>query len=87
MTKSVSQGIYEHYKSTPKLRRYYQVLFLSHMEETGQVLVHYQPLYWDEGGNNDVHKDGITVWTRTLFNFTENVTWKGQTIPRFKRVS
>lgn len=81
----ISQGIYEHYKSTPEDPKYYQVLFLSHFEETGETMVHYQPLYFnDEGG---VYDDGITVWTRTLENFCETVEWNGQTKPRFKRLA
>ena len=81
----ISQGVYEHYKSTPKDRKYYQVLFLSHMEESGETLVHYQPLYWNN--ENNVYDDGVTVWTRTLKNFCESVEWDGQTVPRFKRIS
>lgn len=87
MNKVVLQGIYEHYKSTPKQRRYYQVLFLSHQEDSGEVLVHYQPMYWHEEDDNTIYEDGITIWTRTLLNFSENVTWKGKAVPRFKRVS
>jgi hypothetical protein len=81
----ITQGVYEHYKSTPNDPKYYQVLFLSHMEETAEVLVHYQPLYWNNEGN--VYDDGITVWTRTLTNFCETVEWQGKTSPRFKRVA
>ena len=83
----VSQGIYEHYKSTPAAPKRYQVLFLSHSEETRQVLVHYQPMYWDDTNDNAVYDDGITIWTRSLENFCENVAWKGSTVPRFRRVS
>ena len=42
----IAQGIYEQYKSTAQDRRNYQVLLLSHDEETHNILVHYQPLYW-----------------------------------------
>lgn len=80
----VGQGIYEHYKSTKEEPKYYQVLFLSHLEETRETLVHYQPLYYKDDG---VYDDGIAVWTRTLKNFCENVEWQGKTVPRFKRVS
>lgn len=80
----VTQGIYEHYKSTPDDRKYYQVLMLSHHEETHEVLVHYQPLYFLEG--DAIYSDGITVWTRTLENFQENVQHNGKTMPRFTRI-
>ena len=80
----ITQGIYEHYKSTPKDRKYYQVLFMSRHEETLELLVHYQPLYFLE---DDVYKDGITVWTRTLENFTETVKYNGKIMPRFTRIS
>jgi len=80
----VRQGIYEHYKSTPAKRRYYQVLFLSHYEETLELMVQYIPLY--ELGENDASKDGIAVWTRTLANFEETVEYNGAQMPRFKRI-
>lgn len=80
----ISQGIYEHYKSTTKSPKYYQVLLLSHDEATLATLVHYQPLYYQE---DDVYDDGITVWTRTFENFTEKVEWQGKLAPRFKRIS
>lgn len=82
----VSQGIYEHYKSTKETPKYYQVLLLSRSEADRHVLVHYQPLYWDETMDNGVYEDGITVWTRTLENFCEQVEWQGQKLPRFKRI-
>ncbi len=79
----ISQGIYEHYKSTKDNRKYYQVIFLSHFEDTLEVMVHYTPLFYD---NDGVYNDGITVWTRTLDNFMESVEWEGKTVPRFRRV-
>lgn len=81
----VTQGIYEHYKSTPEDRKYYQVLFLSRNEETHEILVNYQPLYWHNGGG--IYDDGIAVWTRNLENFTSDVEWNGKTAPRFKPIS
>ena len=81
----VTQGIYEHYKSTPSEPKFYQVLLLSHLEETGETLVHYQPLYWDN--KDGAYDDGITTWTRTLKNFCEDVEWNGKTLPGFKRIS
>ncbi len=80
----ITQGIYEHHKSTPDHRMYYQVLFLSHNEPDLEVLVHYVPLYTlreDKQTN-----DGIAVWTRTLKNFEETVEWGGKTIPRFTKI-
>ncbi len=81
----VKQGVYEHYKSTPKDRKLYQVLFLSHNEENLEVLVHYVPLYFVE--DDPIYDDGITIWTRTLKNFTERVEYNGKTVPRFKLIS
>jgi hypothetical protein len=80
----VTQGIYEHYKSKPGKQKLYQVLFLSHNEADLEVLVHYAPLYHV---NDTMIKDGITIWTRTLKNFSENVIVEGKSVPRFKRVS
>ena len=80
----ITQGIYEHYKSTPKDRKHYQVLFLSHFEDTLEVMVHYIPMYFEE--NDSVYSDGITIWTRTLQNFEETVEYKGKQMPRFTRI-
>ncbi len=79
----VTQGIYEHYKSTSESRKLYQVILLSHDEETLETLVHYVPLYFVE--NDEVYSDGINTWTRTLQNFTETVTYNGKEVPRFTR--
>lgn len=79
-----SQGIYEHYKSTPEHRMYYQVLFLSHNEPNLEVLVHYVPLY--TLGEDKTTNDGIVVWTRTLANFEETVEYNDKQIPRFTRI-
>lgn len=38
-------GVYEHYKSTPQDRRYYQVLGFARHTETEEMLVIYVPLY------------------------------------------
>lgn len=62
----------------------YQVLFLSHHEETMEVLVHYVGLTVEE--MKDFMKDGTAIWTRTLKNFSETVEHKGETMPRFKRI-
>lgn len=81
----ITQGIYEHYKSTPENRRLYQVLLLSHNEADMEVLVHYTPLYHDE--TSDIGTDGITVWTRPLKDFNASVQLDGETVPRFKLIS
>ena len=81
----ITQGIYEHYKSMPEHRMYYQVLFLSHNEPDLEVLVHYVPLYkLREDKQTD---DDIAVWTRTLKNFAETVEYNGKTVPRFTKIS
>lgn len=81
----ITQGVYEHYKSTSEDKKLYQVLFLSHFEETHEVMVHYIPLYYVE--KDGIYDDGITVWTRTLENFEETVEHNGKTLPRFTRIS
>lgn len=81
----ITQGIYEHYKSTPEEPKFYQVLFLSHHEETLKVLVHYVPLYTK--ANDDITTDGIAIWTRSLKDFTQTVKYNGKTIPRFKLIN
>ncbi len=81
----ITQGIYEHYKSTPESRMLYQVLFLSHNESDLTVLVHYSPLYYH--ANDAISSDGISIWTRTLENFMENVDYNGKSVPRFTLVS
>ena len=80
----ITQGVYEHYKSTPEDRKYYQVVMLSHDEVTRGELVHYQPLYWNNSGG--IYDDGVTVWTRTLENFSQDIEHNGKQMPRFKRV-
>lgn len=81
----ITQGIYEHYKSTDEAPKLYQVLFLSRREETLEILVNYAPLYFTKG--DELYSDGIVVWTRTLKNFTDTVEYRGKTIPRFKLIS
>lgn len=81
----ITQGIYEHYKSTPEDRKLYQVLFLTHDEATLEVLVHYVPLYHQH--DDRVLKDGIAGWTRTLTNFTDEVELNGKKVPRFRLVN
>jgi hypothetical protein len=68
---SVNVGdIYEHYK---KMR--YRILAVARHSESLEELVVYQALY----GERD-------VWVRTLPMFLENVSIKGGSQPRFKRV-
>lgn len=81
----ITQGIYEHYKSTPDHKMYYQVLFVSHNEPDLEILVHYVPLYKLEQ-DKDLN-DGISIWTRTLKNFEESVTYNGKSVPRFALIS
>jgi hypothetical protein len=83
-TQAITQGVYEHYKSTPEDRKYYQVIMLSRDEIILGILVHYIPMYWNNGGG--IYDDGITVWTRTIDNFNETVEYNGETKPRFLRV-
>ena len=80
----ITQGIYEHYKSTPEDKKLYQVLILSHNEENLEVMVHYIPLYTST--DSIELKDGIALWTRTLKNFSENVEYNGKQMPRFTRI-
>lgn len=80
----ITQGIYEHYKSTPENRKLYQVLMLSHNEETLEIMVHYIPLYTSEDGIE--LKDGIAAWTRRLNNFSEDVEYNGKQMPHFTRI-
>ncbi len=81
----ITQGVYEHYKSTPEDRKYYQVIMLSRDEVTLGILVHYIPMYW----NNDsgIYDDGITTWTRTIENFSKTVEYNGEIKPRFTLVN
>ena len=81
----IAQGVYAHYKSTTEDPKYYQVLFLSHFEDTLEVMVHYIPMYFTNDGG--IYDDGIAVWTRTLANFTEDVEYNGKTMPRFTLVT
>lgn len=73
-------GIYEHYKSTPENRHYYQVLGFAQHTETDDVLVIYLPLYTnpDEGG--------LRIRARPLEMFIETVEREGETVPRFRYV-
>ncbi len=70
-------GVYEHYKSTPKDRRYYQVLGVARHTETDELMVIYIPLYVVPE-----HK-GPRYQLRPLGMFMEKVEHNGKTMPRF----
>ncbi len=84
MSKKVRQypetGVYEHYKSTPKSRRYYQVLGFARHTETEEVLAVYMPLYVIPE-----HK-GLRLQVRPLDMFMEEIEYRGKTLPRFKYI-
>lgn len=73
-------GIYEHYKSTPGSRRYYQLLGFARHTETEEVLVIYIPLYTDKSTL------GLRLQARPLDMFTGNITLNGKKQPRFSFV-
>lgn len=73
-------GVYEHYKSTPEDRRYYQVLGFARHTETEEILAVYIPLYVIPGHT------GLRLQVRPLDMFVENVTYNGNVVPRFRYV-
>lgn len=75
-----SVGVYEHYKSTSKDRRYYQVLGFARHTETDEIFAVYIPLYVIPE-----HK-GLRLQVRPLSMFVENVTHRGKTVPRFRYI-
>jgi hypothetical protein len=79
-TKYPRSGIYEHYKSTPGDRRYYQVLGTAKNTETKEKFVIYIPLYV-----LPEHK-GLKLQARPLDMFLETVEWKGKTLSRFNYI-
>lgn len=68
--KTVSQGIYHHYKGS-----LYQVLHTAQHSETEEPLVVYRCLYGEYG-----------VWVRPLAMFTETVEVDGKQVARFELV-
>ena len=70
-------GIYEHYKSTDRDKRYYQVLGVARNTETEEKLVVYIPLYVIPE-----HR-GLRMQVRPLEMFLETVEWKGKKLSRF----
>lgn len=73
-------GVYEHYKSSPKDRRYYQVLGFARHTETEEILVIYIPLYVIAE-----HK-GLRLQARPLDMFEESVILDGKKLPRFRYI-
>lgn len=73
-------GIYEHYRSTPSSRRYYQLLGFARHTETEEVLAIYIPLY------TGTSTTGLRLQARPLNMFTEDVTVDGERRQRFRFV-
>ncbi len=73
----ISCGKYQHYK-TGKL---YEVIGVARHRETHEEMVIYKALYeCDTFGSNQ-------VWVRPKAMFAENVTYEGNSVPRFKRIA
>ena len=77
-TKYPPVGIYEHYKSTPQNRRYYQILGFAKHTENEEILAVYVPLYVIPE-----HK-GLRLQARPLKMFIESVELDGEMVPRFR---
>ena len=73
-------GVYEHYKSAPESRRYYQVLGFARHTETEEILAVYIPLYVIP------EHTGLRLQVRPLDMFMENVKHNGEMMPRFRYV-
>lgn len=73
-------GVYEHYKSTPRDRRYYQVIGFARHTETEEIVAVYIPLYVIPE-----HK-GLRLQVRPLDMFMEEVEYNGKTMPRFRYI-
>lgn len=73
-------GVYEHYKSTPEERRYYQVLGFARHTETGEILAVYIPLYVIP------EHTGPRLQVRPLDMFMEKVEHNGKIVSRFRYV-
>ena len=73
-------GIYEHYKSTPESRRYYQVLGFAKHTETDEILAVYIPLYVIP------EHTGLRLQVRPLDMFMETVRHGDAEVPRFRYV-
>jgi hypothetical protein len=64
----IENGIYQHYKGP-----LYQVMGLAKHSETEEEMVVYRCLY-----------GAFDLWVRPLAMFTEEVTYNGETMPRFR---
>ena len=73
-------GVYEHYKSTPEDRRYYQVLGFARHTETEEIVAVYIPLYIIP------EHAGLRMQVRPLKMFMETVVHNGKTMPRFRYI-
>lgn len=73
-------GVYEHYKSTPQNRRYYQLIGFARHTETEEILALYIPLYVIP------EHTGLRFQVRPLDMFMEDVEMDGKTTPRFKYI-
>lgn len=67
---AIEPGIYQHYKGPQ-----YKVLGIARHSETLQALVIYHPLEGDQA-----------LWVRPHAMFTEQVTYQGVQMPRFRRL-
>lgn len=75
-----ASGVYEHYKSTPKDRRYYQILGFARHTETEEIVAVYIPLYVIP------QHSGLRLQVRPLEMFVEDVEYNGKIVPRFRYV-
>jgi hypothetical protein len=75
-----STGVYEHYKSTPESKRYYQVLGFARHTETEEIVAVYIPLYVIP------EHTGLRLQVRPLDMFMEEVEHNGEGVPRFRYV-
>ncbi|MCX7207567.1 MAG: DUF1653 domain-containing protein [Proteobacteria bacterium] len=64
----IENGIYQHYKG-----QLYQVMGLAKHSETEEEMVVYRCLY-----------GAFDLWVRPLAMFTEEITYNGETMPRFR---
>ncbi len=64
----IENGIYQHYKGP-----LYQVMGVAKHSETEEKMVVYRCLY-----------GAFDLWVRPLAMFTEEVTYNGETMPRFR---
>jgi hypothetical protein len=64
----IENGIYQHYKGP-----LYQVMGVAKHSETEEEMVVYRCLY-----------GAFDLWVRPLTMFTEDVTYNGETMPRFR---